>query len=251
MTDFEWLISCNPVFLTFDVATGESTNIPISRIHEWHLSGDIYYDGSCFSHHNDPLLARAGWAAIQLNPAGQLVAVLMGCVPQPEPQTSAMSERHGNTAVNIVVTFPARLHGDCKSVVEDDLRARHTLFDARNLHADKNLRIWRIRQEEWPQYPCFSHMWVKAHTLGDDEDPLNIACPVLRRHGIGNRFADLYAKRAARELHPGMNDLNWGALLLECKRRRRILRTMARVAAPARPRPHQATRHHCPHAQLP
>ena len=55
--------------------------------------GDLYVDGSC-SWGTHPEAARAGWAAVQLDDDGQVLAAAMGTVPGHFQQRAVEGEQH-------------------------------------------------------------------------------------------------------------------------------------------------------------
>ena len=76
-------------------------------------------------------------------------------------------------------------------------RCSKVLLDGRQLHADKNKAVWAA-EEKWPEGAQVSRTWVKAHVLSDDQSALDIEDQRARWLAMGNRAADLAAKRAAR-----------------------------------------------------
>lgn len=68
------------------------------------------------------------------------------------------------------------------------------------MHADKAKMACTSRVQMDAGW-FISHICTKVHVLKDDQDPMEIKYPVERFHSVGDRFADLMAKKGA-TMHP-------------------------------------------------
>jgi len=84
---------------------------------EWRMSGNIFYDGSCFRN-KEPELSTATFAVVEVDDDGTARAVLRATVSPEMPQTSQAAEHSGRLAAVQMLTGKAVLHGDCKAVVD-------------------------------------------------------------------------------------------------------------------------------------
>ena len=84
---------------------------------QWQLQGDIFTDGSCTRRYNSEF-NRAAWAAVQVDRTGATQAILQGIVPRTLPQTPQSAEYFAAAAATELTSDRARIHIDCKGVVE-------------------------------------------------------------------------------------------------------------------------------------
>ena len=174
------------------------------------FTGEVFYDGSCLQHHNDPSLSRAGWSVVKIEPQGHASIIMNGVVPATEPQTSQSGEQTGQAMAHRYSAPPFWLHGDCKGVTGMNGKPIAFVLDAKRPHADK-YRIAAAALSCWDGPIRYHHDWVKAHLLGDDQDPADIVDTVDRWFALGNREADKYAKEAV-ERHPAQPMQFWKRL---------------------------------------
>ena len=161
--------------------------------------GFIYGDGSCLFP-NVKLLARAGWAIVQLDSQGNLLKAVFGNVPSTFFQDSLTAEFAAFSAAfdnGILSTYA----GDCKGVLDSFFVGPRFVHSARPL-AD----VWKtihVRYPEWSKRIC-NVKKVKAHMSRDQVDH----DPILLRDFLGNAEADRLARLGA-ELHePSLSDIS-------------------------------------------
>ena len=161
--------------------------------------GVLFSDGSCL-HPRSALLARAGFAVVQLHPDGSLYRVLRGRVPGAFQQSAVISEHYAVAyAANEVSGLPL-LYGDCQAVVTGWKSFKHCTVDPRAPMAG----FWRVCSEAgWPYEDIVK---IKAHQnlqilidSGASEHELFLV--------KGNQYADVHAGIAAMAHLPPAGDL--------------------------------------------
>ena len=145
--------------------------------------GPVYTDGSCFEG-SWGLAARAGYAAVQVDGAGNLVRALYAPVPAGCPQTAAFA---GHPAVKQAAghsRMPIEVAADCSPVVKCIMAG-----PGYATHYKRPVGgIWRHMQ--WGSLS--GAVKVKAHAEKDDASQQG-----WLRHWMGNDYADTVAKMAA------------------------------------------------------
>ena len=153
--------------------------------------GPIYVDGSCVPH-AIPELARAAWAAVQLDEQGKLVASASGPVPAGWPQTSQAAEHLAMVHAVRNADPDCTIVGDCQNVVETARagpcphRWRQLLYGG----------CWKTAWRSPAAKALLSFNKVKSHQAWEamPEGP-------QRDAARGNDAADFWAKHALTQ-HP-------------------------------------------------
>eukprot|EP00973_Karenia_brevis_P014925 2037131-Karenia_brevis.AAC.1 len=160
------------------------------------LSGIIFTDGSALG--TAWGIPRAGWAAVQVDDFGDLVAAAYGLVPAEDcpMQTIAEAEDYALSMLAVIAMAPLQVYVDRKQTVDTACGGRRVATCAAHPRA---------------------HLWVRFFTAYGDEDvqvhkTLGHATAADVHAGRttewerkGNQFADKYARRGA-ELHGTSSD---------------------------------------------
>ena len=97
-------------------------------------NGPVYGDGSCFQSNLGPF-SRSGWAFVQVDPAGNVLRAMYGCVPAAIPQTSLAGEHFAFWAA-----FENSLRcvyvGDCQHVLSAFRGGFASILASKSPHAD-------------------------------------------------------------------------------------------------------------------
>ena len=161
--------------------------------------GPVYWDGSCFHPSND-ILARAGWAAVQVNQDGTLLKAVYGNVPANVGQSANAAEHMGAITSLDLAASPLRLRGDCLEVV----RACQLGLLHATSHQSRGATCWRVAAQTHPVLDAVlaSASHVKAHRAESEveigtQDWLDFK---------GNEHADLLAKEGAAMFDVSLED---------------------------------------------
>ena len=157
---------------------------------DWKMSGNIFYDGSCFKH-RDPELSTASFSVVEVDEYGESTAVLRATVSPELPQTSQAAEHSGRLAAVQLLCGTAVLHGDCKAVVDSAKLPGRAACHHKRLHGGSRRAADASQHSHWA-----TDVKVKAHrkleSAQTDEERWEIR---------GNAAADSNAV-AAQLLHP-------------------------------------------------
>ena len=151
--------------------------------------GEVFTDGCCF-HPTNPLLARAGFSAVQMRQDGSVHKAVYGCVPAAFPQTSLAGEYSALTVaydlsrgIDVVV--------DCADLIRTFAMGIPRALRAAGPHACS----WKFIARRNPDWGSCVHsvVKVKAHrALADVRDS-----PGEFARWLGNGEADRLAKLGA------------------------------------------------------
>ena len=162
--------------------------------------GEIYGDVSCL-HPSSRLFARAGFAAVQLRPNGEVLRAIFGCIPASLPQTSLAGEFGALSAGYDACSGGNVFVSDCSEVVRSHAIGFHKAINEDTPHCC----TWRILHQRYNRCSdgISSVVKTKAHrALAEVE---NDAIELLRFKG--NEAADLLAKQGAVLHAPDPEDL--------------------------------------------
>ena len=159
------------------------------------IQGDIFPDGAAYPH---PVrdLARAGWAAVALDPLGNVLTVVSGAVPAPLPQTPQAAEYAAITYIAPIMQGEINIFPDCMNVVRDFNRPFTEQTNGKRRYA--GLLKGAQQHEAWVE--AAEAKWQKAHLN------LNSLRGEEYRRAKGNDEADKAAKLAAKGLHAHFGD---------------------------------------------
>ena len=156
------------------------------------FGGDIFIDGSCMP--GQPGLARAGFAAIEVDASGRTLGAVYGTVPPHLPQTSGAAEHAALAAAAPFLTRPATFHADCLAVVRSAFSPPASwaklVHGGMIKHLHNGHAFDKVRDV----------VKVKAHQRPGAE-----AAPVERWRAAANNAVDEAAKEAVR-LHPAPSE---------------------------------------------
>ena len=174
-------------FEQFTTADREDVAVELADAREWSLQGLVHQDGSC-SPHILSELARASWAAVQVDERGHPTARVSGVVPRELPQTAPVSEWCAYAAVCELASAPTTGHQDCLAVTKELQKPLVQQLRHSNMHAGMVRETLRYEGTKHIE----AVLKVKAHTnieqVQHDE--------LLLRHHLGNSAADEAAKGA-------------------------------------------------------
>ena len=159
------------------------------------VDGPVYYDGSC-SNPRSPALARASFAAVQINDDGHVVKSLQGAVPRSLKQSANIAEHCGLASTFFYADPDVEAYGDCMSTIS---AFGHGQVWA-EFHARPAASVWRsIRLYSRGKLASVNH--VKAHRSLSEID-VSDRLALMGFHG--NSRADRLAKEA-NSLHPDIS----------------------------------------------
>ena len=155
------------------------------------LQGDLYVDGSCsWPTHRDA--ARAGWAAVQLNEEGEVVAVGMGTVAGHFQQQSTIGEQLGLLMGAGEAEHGVNIQSDCAGVIAQHRKPYQVAAGAKTKFAgfrkERAIALGTRGQKH-------GLAKVKAHRSAKEAESLTTE---EYRHWRGNDSADAAAKEAVK-----------------------------------------------------
>ena len=171
-------------------APKQSDDLPI----QWHrqppggfMTGSLFLDGSC-KHPRTAALRRAGWAIVQVDDDGKVVAAAYGGVPYDScpGQTIGDAEDYAVGMLPLVALEPFRLYIDRQGTVDNATVKRHATQEASHPTAHIWSRVWA----------AFDHLAVtktKAHASKADVSRGTTTEWQRKGNGHADRFADLGA----------------------------------------------------------
>ena len=168
-----------PLPLTKAQVTTQWVNKPASG----RLTGTLFLDGSATGG-QIPFLRRAGWAIVQVDTEGKLVAAAFGAVPwdAAPAQVAKDAEDYAVFMLTLVATQPFSIHVDCAGTVG---AARNPLAGTKPRHLRAHL--W---DEVWKHFNELHVNKTKAHAT-----EIDIEQGITTRWEMqGNTLADEYAK---------------------------------------------------------
>ena len=148
--------------------------------------GKVYGDGSCYNPASK-WLARAGFAAVQVDQGGEVIRAIYGNVPASLPQTSLAAEYLAFVSAATHASLACEYVGDCQDVLSAFNAGQVSAMQSKGPHAC----IWKnlfMRHPTYRQHIVAVHK-VKAHQCLD-----NVFDPVGALHVRGNFRADELAK---------------------------------------------------------
>ena len=164
------------------------------------FDGPVAVDGSCFPHPCRDLW-RAGWAVLQYDAEGNVVKGISGNVPAELPQTSVSGEYCAAAAY-----------------LEKAVQGTTAISDCANVVADWNGKSTRQRMAPtkvvggiWKHCLAFSaspatHTIVKVKAHQSSQGGFSHLPPAERTAARANDHADHFAKDAAGDLHPPLQN---------------------------------------------
>ena len=180
-----------------------------------HFEGHVFLDGSRF-HGDDPLLARAGWGAVEVRAVGGWEVQAWGAYPGTVQCIDAAEVHAALMAVRLGVP-PLHLYSDSAFFVQGWCRGKSWYEAPGRAHADVWRRFWAA-VDDFGGPQVLTVMKVKAHATQAMVDGLLIS-EVDR---WGNELADAAAKKGA-ACHPCLT-----SFLLQLEVRRKTSRECVR-----------------------
>ena len=152
-----------------------------------HFVGKVFTDGSCFKGPTSPF-SRAGWSVVVLWADGSLRAAICGPVWKDLPQTSQAADFIAFTVAVELATSGCEIYCDFKGLVDLLGDPIYSILDPHRKYAG-----FLRSAMSCPSWGRHSVLWVRAH----QDLQQHFASEEEKYLGIGNDFADKWAKKGA------------------------------------------------------